>query len=144
MPTKNNKLYRFSKYTKFIGLFGDLFLLNAAIVISYYLRYGNHFQLFDTNARTTLILSNLIWVLICLYFAAYNFMRVGYIETMFTKTTKLLGFYLSILFALIVFLDYDAVSRLRLVYFAAVFYGELMLFRYLFIKFLKKNTESWF
>ena len=144
MSTKNNKLYRYSKYTKFIGLFGDLILLNAAILISYYLRYGNNSQLFDTNAKSTLILSNLIWVFICLYFAAYNFMRVGYIETMFSKTTKLLGLYLCILFALIVFLNYDAVSRMRLVYFAVVFYTELILFRYVFIKFLKKIRKAGF
>jgi undecaprenyl-phosphate galactose phosphotransferase/putative colanic acid biosynthesis UDP-glucose lipid carrier transferase len=142
MPLKKTNLYRYSPYTKFAGLFGDLFLLNIAILVSYYMRYGNTVRLSDSFAQSTLILSNLIWVFICLYFDAYNVMRVGYIETLFSKTTKLLGLYLCILFALIVFLNYDGVSRLRLVYFAFVFFSELLLFRYVFVWILKKIRKA--
>jgi undecaprenyl-phosphate galactose phosphotransferase/putative colanic acid biosynthesis UDP-glucose lipid carrier transferase len=133
MPPKKKSLYRYSQYSKFIGLFGDVFLLNAAIIISYYMRYGNTVRLGDSFAQSTLILSNLIWVFICLYFDAYNFMRVGYIETLFSKTTRLLGLYLCILFALIVFLNYDGVSRLRLGYFAVLFFIALIYFTLLLI-----------
>ena len=142
MPTKKTSLYRYSQYTKFIGLFGDLFLLNIAILVSYYMRYGNAVRLGDSFAQSTLILSNLIWVFLCLYFDAYNFMRVSYIETLFSKTTKLLGLLLCILFALIVFLNYDGISRLRLVYFAIVFFVELIFFRYVFVWFLKKIRKA--
>ena len=142
MPLRKTNLYRYSPYAKFIGLFGDLFLLNSAILVSYYLRYGNVIRLIDSDAQSTLILSNLIWVFICLYFDAYNVMRVGYIETLFSKTTKLLGLYLCILFALIVFLNYDGVSRLRLMYFSAVFFSELLLFRYVFVWILKKIRKA--
>jgi undecaprenyl-phosphate galactose phosphotransferase/putative colanic acid biosynthesis UDP-glucose lipid carrier transferase len=142
MPLRKTNLYRYSPYAKFIGLFGDLFLLNSAILVSYYLRYGNIVRLTDSFAQPTLILSNLIWVFICLYFDAYNVMRVGYIETLFSKTTKLLGLYLCILFALIVFLNYDGVSRLRLMYFSAVFFSELLLFRYVFVWILKKIRKA--
>jgi undecaprenyl-phosphate galactose phosphotransferase/putative colanic acid biosynthesis UDP-glucose lipid carrier transferase len=130
MPTRKKSLYRYSQYTKFIGLFGDVFLVNAAILISYYIRYGNIILLNNDDAKSTLILSNLIWVFIALYFDAYNFMRVGYIETLFSKTTKLLGLYLILLFSLIVFLNYDGVSRLRLVYFAVLFFIALILVIY--------------
>jgi undecaprenyl-phosphate galactose phosphotransferase/putative colanic acid biosynthesis UDP-glucose lipid carrier transferase len=142
MPLKKASLYRYSQYTKFIGLFGDLFLLNAAILLSYYMRYGNTVRLGDSFAQSTLILSNLIWVFICLYFDAYNFMRVGYIETLFSKTTRLLGLYLCILFALIVFLNYDGISRLRLGYFAVLFFMALILFRYAFVWILKKIRKA--
>lgn len=142
MPSKKKSLYRYSQYSKFIGLFGDVFLVNAAILISYYIRYGNSFRLNSNDAQATIVLSNLIWIFIALYFDAYNFMRVGYIETLFSKTTKLLGLYLCVLFSLIVFLNYDGVSRLRLVYFAAIFFSELILFRYLFVEVLKKIRKA--
>lgn len=142
MPTRKKSLYRYSQYTKFIGLFGDVVLLNLAIVISYYIRYGNTVRLSDSFAQSTLILSNLIWVFICLYYDAYNFMRVGYIETLFSKTTKLLGLFLCVLFGLIVFLNYDGISRLRLGYFTVLFFIALILFRYAFVWFLKKIRKA--
>jgi putative colanic acid biosynthesis UDP-glucose lipid carrier transferase len=137
MPQKPKGLYRYSQYLKFIFLLGDIVLLNAASVFSYLLRQGNISAMDNEQAQTTLFLNNIIWIGVCLYFNAYSFMRVGYIENILRQTTKLLALHLVILFTVIVFLNYDDVSRLRLVYFGGIFFIELLIFRYLFLQILK-------
>jgi putative colanic acid biosynthesis UDP-glucose lipid carrier transferase len=137
MLNKPHRLYRYSQYIKLAFLLGDIILLNAASVFSYLLRYGNIKMMDGEQAQTTLFINNIIWIGVCLYFKAFSFMRVGYIETIFKQTTKLLALHLFILLSVIVFLDYDDVSRLRIVYFTGIFFMELLLFRFLFLQILK-------
>lgn len=142
MSNKPARLYRYSRYTKFIFLVSDIAFLNAASILSYLLRYGNLEKMSGTEAQSVLFLNNLLWAGLCLYFNAYSFMRVGYIETLLSRTAKILVMHLLSLFTLIVFLNYDDISRLRLLYFALVFFSELILFRYLFVQILKRFRKA--
>lgn len=137
MPHKPARLYRYSRYTKFIFLVSDIVLVNVASLFSYWMRYGDLHMMASTQAQSVLFLNNLLWIGLCLYFNAYTFMRVGYIESLLSRTVKLLVLHLFALLTLIVFLNYDDISRLRLLYFGGVFLLELMIFRYLFVQLLK-------
>ena len=142
MLDKPARLYRYSRYTKFIFLVSDIVLLNLASILSYWVRYGNLNTLVNTEAQSVLFLNNLLWIGLCLYFDAYTFVRVGYIENLLSRTIKILVLHLFALFTLIVFLNFDDISRLRLLYFGCIFFAELILFRYLFVQILKRFRKA--
>lgn len=142
MLNKPSRLYRYSRYTKFIFLVGDIVLLNLASILSYWIRYGNLTTLANTESQSVLFLNNLLWIGLCLYFDAYTFMRVGYIESLLSRTVKILVLHLFALFTLIVFLNFDDISRLRLLYFGGVFFAGLILCRLLFVRAFKRIRKA--
>jgi len=142
MSNKPNRLYRYSRYTKFIFLVSDILLLNVAAILSYWIRYGNLTMMLNKESQSVMFLNNLLWIGLCLYFDAYSFMRVGHVENLLSRTIKILVLHLFSLITLIVFLNYDDISRLRLVYFGALFYSELILCRLVFVQAFKHIRKA--
>ena len=144
MQKNKTSLYRYSRYLKLIFLLWDIFLLNFSFVISYFIRFGNFDRLAKEDSQIIFLFSNVIWILLSNYLGAYKFVRVEHIEKIISRTIKLIFFHVFILFAIILILNFDDISRLRML----IFYGFLILsifsFRILFINILKKLRKSGF
>ncbi|SHG29016.1 undecaprenyl-phosphate galactose phosphotransferase/putative colanic acid biosysnthesis UDP-glucose lipid carrier transferase [Flavobacterium fluvii] len=129
--------YRFSRYFKLGFLVWDLVLLNTSIAISFLLLYGN-FQMIDIKGNKALsFLSNVFWISLLLYKDSFRIVRTERIEAILYRTIRMLMIHLAVIALFIVVLDYDEISRLRMVYFYSTFFLLLISFRILFMKMLK-------
>ena len=144
MNKNSTSLYRYSRYLKLIFLLWDIFLLNFSFVISYFIRFGNFDKLAKEDSQIIFLFSNVIWILLSNYLGAYKFVRVEHIEKIISRTIKLIFFHFFILFAIILLLNFDDISRLRMLFFYGVLILNIFSFRILFINILKKLRKSGF
>jgi len=79
----------------------------------------------------------LVWVVLVLSKDAYKIIRIEKIYTTLSRTIKLILIHLGGLALFIIILNFDNVSRLRMLYFYVVFFVLVLLFRILFLKALK-------
>lgn len=143
MSNKNStSLYRYSRYFKLIFLCWDILLLNVTFIISYFIRFGNLDRLYKEDSQSIFLISNVIWVLLSAYLGAYKFVRVEHIEKIISRTIKLITLHLIILFAIILLLKFDDISRSRMLIFYALLFTSIFSFRLLFIQLLKKLRKS--
>ncbi|MDG0972629.1 MAG: undecaprenyl-phosphate glucose phosphotransferase [Crocinitomicaceae bacterium] len=122
---------------KTILLLWDLVLLNVAYPLSLWLRYGNLAKLDESEIKTVWLFANALWVGLVLYKNAYKLMRVERIENLLGRTFRILLIHSGIIAVSIIVLDYDQISRLRMLYFFLSFYGSVILFRIVFLKLIK-------
>jgi putative colanic acid biosysnthesis UDP-glucose lipid carrier transferase len=140
---KTESLYRYSRYFKLIFLFWDILLLNLTYILSFYTRFGDLSQLQKEDSQELLfLLSNVLWVLLSLYLGAYKFVRIENIETIISRTFKLIAFHFMILVAIILLLKFQNISRLRILIFYGYLFAFIFIFRLLFIQLLKKLRKS--
>ena len=129
--------HRFSRYMKIIFLFWDLILLSASNTISCYIRDGSLKSLNNKDDQTTFFMILLVWVVLVLSKDAYKIIRIEKIYTTLSRTIKLILIHLGGVALFIIILNFDNVSRLRMLYFYVVFFVLVLLFRILFLKALK-------
>ena len=129
--------HRFSRYMKTIFLFWDLVLLSASNTISCYIRDGSLKSLNNKDDQTTFFMILLVWVVLVLSKDAYKIIRIEKIYTTLSRTIKLILIHLGGVALFIIILNFDNVSRLRMLYFYVVFFVLVLLFRILFLKALK-------
>ncbi|MDB4091293.1 undecaprenyl-phosphate glucose phosphotransferase [Crocinitomicaceae bacterium] len=129
--------HRFSRYMKTIFLFWDLVLLSASNTISCYIRDGSLKSLNNKDDQTTFFMILLVWVVLVLSKDAYKIIRIEKIYTTLSRTIKLILIHLGGVALFIIILNFDNVSRLRMLYFYIVFFVLVLLFRILFLKALK-------
>ena len=129
--------FRFSRYFKLLFVVWDVVLLNSAIFLSAWIRYGDLERLFLKEVQTISLLSNLIWITLLLGREAYRLVRIEPLEAILMRTIRKFIFHIAIITFFVVFLNYREISRLRLVYFYAIFFVLLLVSRYLSMKFLK-------
>jgi putative colanic acid biosynthesis UDP-glucose lipid carrier transferase len=113
--------FRISRYFKLLFVLWDLFLLNAAVVLSFLLRFGDLAKLELIEVRTITLLSNLFWFVILFYKDAYRIIRIERIENILLRMIQHLLIHTSLISVFVVVLHYPNVSRLRLIYFYLVF-----------------------
>lgn len=128
---------RFSRYMKITLLVWDLVLINISYPLSVLLRYGNTVKLEDSEVKTVWLFANALWIGLVLYHDAYKLIRIERIENLLGRTFKLFLLHSAIISVCIIVLDYDVISRLCMFYFFLLFYGNVVLFRVLFLKILK-------
>ena len=134
---KTLSTYRFSRYYKLGFLIWDVVLLNMALALSFWFRYGN-FDLVDVRAvRAVSLLSNIFWITLLLYKDSYRIIRTERIEAILYRTIRMLIIHVAIIAVFILVLKYDEVSRLRMVYFYTTFFVLLVSFRIFFMQILK-------
>lgn len=121
--------YRFSRYIKFFFLFWDVVTLNAAFVAGVYARHWGLSRLDDPESRAVLILSNFLWLGLVLYKDAYVLMRFERIEKMLGRTIRLLLIHAMAVALFVIFLKYEDLSRLHLLYFYLFFGIGLIVIR---------------
>ena len=129
--------YRFSRYIKPLFLFWDILLLNFSYLFSLYLRFGSFDNLMNKEVKTILLFSNILWILLVSLSNAYKIFRIEKIETILSRTTKLILLHSLVTALFIVFLKYLDISRLRMVYFYLILVCSVFLFRVLFLRLLK-------
>lgn len=134
---KSFATYRFSRYFKLGFLVWDVLLLNTAIVLSFLFRYGDFHLDQARGIRTVSLLSNVLWIFLLLYKDSFRIIRIERIETILLRTIRLILVHIAITAVFIVILDYDEISRLRLLYFYVIFFVLLVTFRIVFMKVLK-------
>jgi len=122
---------------KTIFLFWDLVLLSASNTISCYIRDGSLKSLNNKDDQTTFFMILLVWVVLVLSKDAYKIIRIEKIYTTLSRTIKLILIHLGGVALFIIILNFDNVSRLRMLYFYVVFFVLVLLFRILFLKALK-------
>ncbi len=129
--------YHFSRYYKLILVVWDVVLLNVAIALSYFLRYGNLDLIHDRVRRTIALLLNVFWIFLLLFKDSYRIIRIERIETILLRTFRLLLIHFALIAVFIIILGYDEISRLRMIYFYTAFFIFLVVFRIVFMKTLK-------
>jgi putative colanic acid biosynthesis UDP-glucose lipid carrier transferase len=129
--------YRFSRYYKIGFLVWDVVLLNVAIALSFYFRYGDFYFVYFRGDKAVSLLLNVFWIMLLLYKDSFRIIRTERIEAILYRTIRLLLIQIAVVAVFINVLKYDEVSRLRMVYFYATFFFLLVSFRILFMKFLK-------
>lgn len=134
---KTLSTYRFSRYFKLAFFVWDVFLLNAAIALSFLFRYGDFHMAGAIEIKTVSLLSNLIWVFLIFNINTYRIIRIERFETILTETIRLLLIHIALLAIFIVVLDYDNISRLQMIYFHITFFVLIFFFRIIFMKILK-------
>ena len=128
---------RFSRYMKITLLLWDLVLLNVAYPLSIWLRYKNFDKLEDSEIKTVWLFANALWIGLVLYQDAYKLIRIERIENLLGRTFKLFLFHSAVISVCVIILDYDNISRLRMLYFFLIFFGAVTFFRIVFLKLLK-------
>ena len=142
MSKKKSSLIRYSRYIKLIFLLWDIFLLNFTFIISYFIRFGNFDRLDKEDSQIIYLTSNIIWILLSNYLGAYKFVRVEHIEKVISRTFKLIFLHLFILFAIILILNFDDISRSRMLIFYVLLLISIFSFRLLFFQLIKKIRKS--
>lgn len=130
-------LRRYSRYFKLIFLIWDLLMLNAAYVISYYLRYSSFERFYIPESQVVLLISNVFWIVITTYQNSYQFIRVEHLDKILMKSLRLVLIHLTIIFTLLLVMKYNDISRLRLVYFYALLVLSVFFTRTTIINLLK-------
>ena len=129
--------YRFSRYFKLGFLIWDIVLLNTAIAFSFLFQYG-YFHIGDVKAvRAVFLLSNIFWIMLLLYKDSYRIIRTERIEAILYRTIRILLIHMAIIALFILVLNYNEISRLRMINFYSIFFVLLVSFRIFFMKILK-------
>ncbi|MBF2708192.1 undecaprenyl-phosphate glucose phosphotransferase [Flavobacterium soyangense] len=129
--------YHFSRYYKLGLVVWDIVLLNVAIALSFLFRYGNFDLADDRGKRTVSLLSNVFWIFLLLFKDSYRIIRIERIDTILMRTFRLLLIHFAFIAVFIIVLNYDEISRLRMIYFYTTFFIFLIVFRIVFMKTLK-------
>lgn len=129
--------YRISRYFKLLFVAVDVILLNLAIVLSAFARFGSLDKLLSKEERTVSLLAILIWITLLLQNDSNRSIRVEPIESILRRTIKKILIHGALLSIFVVYLKYTDVSRLRMVYFYLIFFALLMITRFLSMRLLK-------
>lgn len=133
----NHLLYRYSKYIKLIFFIWDIILLNATYMLSFYIRFGNFDRLQQEESKSIFAISNILWFGIIIYMEEYKFIRILHIDRILTKSIKNVLLHIFLIMTLIYLLHFDAVSRLRMLYFCSLFFTGIFFSRIIFLQILK-------
>ncbi|MFH6999931.1 undecaprenyl-phosphate glucose phosphotransferase [Flavobacterium sp. FlaQc-57] len=129
--------YRFSRYFKLLFVLVDVVLLNLAIILSALARFGNLDKLLSKEERTVSLLAIIIWVALLLQNDSNRSIRVEPIESILVRTIRKLLIHAALISIFVVYLKYYDISRLRLFSFYLIFFGLLMISRFVSMKLLK-------
>lgn len=128
---------RFSRYYKLGFLIWDVVLLNFSIWFSFMVRFGNLNNTDVKSVQAISLLSNIFWVMLLLNKDSFRIIRMESIESILYRTFRLLLIHGAVIALVILALNFDTVSRLRMSYFYATFFVLLVGFRIFFMKMLK-------
>lgn len=127
----------FSRYLRYILLSWDILVLNAAYVLSFFLRYGNFDQIWTQERKTVWLFTNILWITLSIAFKSFKIIRVDRVEKLLSLLFKVIAVHLVCIALFILVLKYEEISRLRLLYFYAILTISLVAFRVIFIKIIK-------
>ncbi len=104
-------MIRYSRYIKFLHIFGDVLLLNFCYVLAFYLKFGA----FQSPFLVMLFYVNLVWLLVTSIFKPYRLKRTTKFHQLLGVTFTVLFFHVLLVFAYYVFEQSNRYSRELLV-----------------------------
>lgn len=135
---------RFSRYLEQFLYIWDILVINVSFLIGVYLRMGNLQVLVDKDYQLLIILGNILWLVLISYKKGLKRFRVERIESTLRKSLFILLMHFGILSALVLFLNFDSLSRLSFLYFYLGFTLLILLSRVCIFFFLKRYRARGF
>lgn len=126
-----------SKYLEQILYVFDFIILNISFLVAVFLRTGDLSLLSSRDYQILVIFANIIWLLLVQYKRTLKSFRVERVESMLIKVSGVLILHGGLLSALVIFMNFDYISRLSFFYFYVVFALLIVAVRTSIFKFLK-------
>lgn len=140
MPLHTKKSF-WSRYLEQILYIIDILILNLSFVIAVYIRIGNFDLLLDRDYQLLILFANILWILIVQHKRTLKSFRVERIESLLLKISTILILHAGLLSLLVVFMNFDYLSRLTFLYFYLIFTILIVFLRTSVFKFLKVYRE---
>ena len=99
----------YSRYFWFIHFIGDVFFINVAFLVMYYLKFDNLY--FDDKYRFLIIIYNALWILVSLMLQLYELKQIKRLDRILLNLFKAFIFNTIILSAILFSLKASQFSR---------------------------------
>jgi len=126
-------LTRYSRYIKFLNIFGDVALLNIAYIVAFHIKFGA----FHPPFLSMLFYINVIWVLVTSIIKPYKLKRTTKFHQVLRVTYTVLFFHILLVFAFYVFEQSNRYSRELLVLMYSILAISLFVWKIAFVLFLR-------
>ena len=132
----------YSQYFWVIHFIGDLFIVNFAFLLTYYLKFDT--LIFSDKYKFLFIIFNAIWVLVALFLSLYKLKRLRRLDRVLFNLFKAFIFNALIISAILFSLKASEFSREHLYATYVLLFGLIMLWRYSAIKLIYLYRKSGF
>ena len=130
----------YSRYFWFIHFIGDVFFINVAFILTYYIKFETID--FSDKYRFLFIIFNAVWILVALMLKLYELNRISRLDRILYNLFKAFIFNAFILSAILFSLKASEFSREHLYATYLLLFGLIMFWRYLAIKMIKLYRKS--
>ena len=132
----------YSRYFWFIHLIGDIFFINIAFILMYFLKFETID--FSDKYRFLIIIYNAVWVLVALMLQLYELKQLKRLDRILFNLFKAFSFNILILTAILFSLKASEFSRQHLYYTYLILLGLIIFWRYLAVQLIKLYRRSGF
>ena len=132
----------YSRYFWAIHFIGDLFIVNFAFLLTYYLKFET--LMFSDKYKFLFIIFNAIWILVALFIQLYELKRLRRLDRVLFNLFKAFIFNAFIISAILFSLKASEFSREHLYATYVLLFGVIMLWRYSAIKLINAFRKSGF
>jgi len=132
----------YSRYFWAIHFIGDLFIVNFAFLLTYYLKFET--LMFSDKYKFLFIIFNAIWILVALFLQLYELKRLRRLDRVLFNLFKAFIFNAFIISAILFSLKASEFSREHLYATYVMLFGVIMLWRYSAIKLINAFRKSGF
>ena len=130
----------YSRYFWFIHFTGDVFFINVAFILTYYIKFGTID--FSDKYRFLFIIFNAVWILVALMLKLYELNRIRRLDRILYNLFKAFIFNAFIISAILFSLKASEFSREHLYATYLLLFGLIMFWRYLAIQMIKMYRKS--
>ena len=132
----------YSRYFWAIHFIGDLFIVNFAFLLTYYLKFET--LMFSDKYKFLFIIFNAIWILVALFLQLYELKRLRRLDRILFNLFKAFIFNAFIISTILFSLKASAFSREHLYATYVLLFGVIMFWRYSAIKLINAFRKSGF
>ena len=132
----------YSRYFWAIHFIGDLFIVNFAFLLTYFLKFET--LMFSDKYKFLFIIFNAIWILVALFLQLYELKRLRRLDRVLFNLFKAFIFNAFIISAILFSLKASEFSREHLYATYVLLFGVIMFWRYSAIKLINAFRKSGF
>jgi len=132
----------YSRYFWFIHFIGDVFFINIAFFLMYFLKFDSID--FSDKYRFLIIIYNAVWILVALMLQLYELKQLKRLDRILFNLFKAFSFNILILTAILFSLKASEFSREHLYYSYLILFILIIFWRYLAIQLIKLYRKSGF
>ncbi len=130
----------YSRYFWFIHFIGDVFFINVAFLVMYYLKFDNLY--FDDKYRFLIIIYNALWILVSLMLQLYELKQIKRLDRILLNLFKAFIFNTIILSAILFSLKASQFSREHLYATYLMLFFLIIIWRYTAVQLIKLYRKS--